>query len=214
MPANQEIYIFSLNSKLCNIINENYTSYMTQDDVDSIPSKKELKQEVDFIEAYLTEYARKNKSLVVFSHNDLNPGNLIYNPKEALNEIKFIDFDYSAINYQAFDIANHFIEYCGVFSDYSEYPTREYQLKWLDIYLKEFYSLVNQFYDQDKRIELTEEKLLQFYEEVNLFTLTSHLCAVVWCVVQKEVSKIDFDYIGMLKKRYNQYNQIKARLIK
>ena len=82
--------------------------------------------------------------------------------------------------------------------------------------MNEFYRLINQINkdDLDKHLVLTQEKLLQFYEEVNLFTLTSHLIAVVWCVVQKEVSKIEFDYLGLLHRRLEQYNAIKKRLIK
>lgn len=32
------------------------------------------------------------------------------------DEVRFIDFEYGGINYQAFDIANHFNEYAGRFS--------------------------------------------------------------------------------------------------
>lgn len=50
-------------------------------------------------------------SEVVFAHNDLLLGNVLYNQKE--NIVTFIDFEYTAYNYQAFDIANHFAEFAG-----------------------------------------------------------------------------------------------------
>lgn len=51
-------------------------------------------------------------SPIVFSHNDLLLGNVIYN--EELNRVSFIDFEYAAHNFQAFDIGNHFTEFAGM----------------------------------------------------------------------------------------------------
>lgn len=48
---------------------------------------------------------------VVFCHNDLVMRNIIWDEDSA--SVSFIDFEYSAPNYQPFDIANHFSEYCG-----------------------------------------------------------------------------------------------------
>lgn len=96
-------------------------------------------------------------------------GNIIYNPGDS-KEIKFIDYEYSCINYQAYDIANHFNEFAGVDApDYSFFPSKDYQMDWLTIYMKEFYRLVNQFYENEpnKRLAFSQDKLNQFYEEVN-----------------------------------------------
>lgn len=48
---------------------------------------------------------------VVFAHNDLLLANVIYT--EETNSVTFIDYEYADFNYQAFDIANHFIEFVG-----------------------------------------------------------------------------------------------------
>lgn len=56
---------------------------------------------------------------IVFAHNDLLLGNILYNQKE--NTVTFIDFEYTAYNYQAFDIANHFAEFAGNINIYAEY---------------------------------------------------------------------------------------------
>lgn len=53
------------------------------------------------------------KSPVVFAHNDLLLGNVIYTADR--NKISFIDFEYAAFNYQAYDIGNHFAEFAGNF---------------------------------------------------------------------------------------------------
>ncbi len=97
-------------------------------------------------------------------------GNIIYNPDKS-KEIKFIDYEYSCINYQAYDIANHFNEFAGVDApDYSFFPNKDYQMNWLSIYLNEFYQLVNKFYQNEPSIHLvlSQEKLEQFYEEVTI----------------------------------------------
>lgn len=51
-------------------------------------------------------------SPIVFSHNDLLLGNVIYT--EELNRVSFIDYEYAAHNFQAFDIGNHFTEFAGM----------------------------------------------------------------------------------------------------
>lgn len=48
---------------------------------------------------------------LVFCHNDLLPGNLILD--DTTGEIRIIDLEYGGINYAAFDVANHLMEYCG-----------------------------------------------------------------------------------------------------
>lgn len=62
-------------------------------------------------------------SPVVFAHNDLLLGNVIYT-KET-NSVTFIDFEYAAPNYQAYDIANHFAEFVGEYHMLLRYfPTK------------------------------------------------------------------------------------------
>jgi ethanolamine kinase len=84
----------------------------------------------------LKETARKSRSPIVFSHNDLLGGNIIVN--EETGEIKFIDFEYASTNYQAFDIANHFNEFAGFEADYSRYPKKHQQYEFYKTYLKEY----------------------------------------------------------------------------
>lgn len=57
----------------------------------------------------------KLNSPVVFAHNDLLLGNVIYT--EKTNSVTFIDYEYASFNYQAFDIANHFAEFVGEFKN-------------------------------------------------------------------------------------------------
>lgn len=66
-----------------------------------------LKEEYNF----LYKKFSKSGSPVVYAHNDLLIGNILYDEKK--NSVTFIDFEYTAYNYQAFDIANHFAEFAG-----------------------------------------------------------------------------------------------------
>lgn len=77
--------------------------------VELFPATPNLKEEYSFLEQNLSTI----KSPVVFCHNDLLLGNVIYNSKS--DSVTFIDFEYANYNYQAYDIANHFNEYAGLY---------------------------------------------------------------------------------------------------
>lgn len=40
-----------------------------------------------------------------------------FTERACLEEVHFIDYEYGAVNYQLFDIANHFCEYAGKYTD-------------------------------------------------------------------------------------------------
>lgn len=50
--------------------------------------------------------------------------------------IYFIDYEYGAYNYNTFDIANHFCEWCGFELVYEQYPSKEKQYEFFKSYLK------------------------------------------------------------------------------
>ncbi|XP_025061282.1 ethanolamine kinase 2 isoform X1 [Alligator sinensis] len=72
-----------------------------------VPSLEVLEQEVAWVQEYLSQLG----SPVVLCHNDLLCKNIIYN--EAEGHVRFIDYEYTSYNYQAFDIGNHFNEFAG-----------------------------------------------------------------------------------------------------
>ncbi|KAG5835449.1 hypothetical protein ANANG_G00244130 [Anguilla anguilla] len=98
-----------------------------------VPSQEVLEQEM----AWMKEHLSQLGSPVVLCHNDLLCKNIIHNIKEG--HVRFIDYEYSSYNYQAFDIGNHFNEFAGMSElDYSLLPSREMQLDWLLIYLQAY----------------------------------------------------------------------------
>lgn len=110
---------------------------------------------------------------------------------EDLNKVTFIDYEYAEINFQAFDIGNHFAEFPGIDSncidgiDYTKFPSREYQLDWLKVYLEEW-----------KTGEVSDADVEELYKHVNKFALASHFLWSLWSLIQAEHSTIDFDFVS------------------
>lgn len=65
----------------------------------------------EFFQLY--EKLSNTQSPIVFAHNDLLLGNIIYDANSG--NVTFIDYEYAERNYQAFDIGNHFAEFAGWF---------------------------------------------------------------------------------------------------
>lgn len=156
-----------------------------------------LKEEYNF----LYKKFSKSGSPVVYAHNDLLIGNILYDEKK--NSVTFIDFEYTAYNYQAFDIANHFAEFAGTdHPDYSLYPDKNLQKEWLKMYLEAY----NETY------EILEEEVERLYTEVKEFVLLSHFFWGCWALIQSEHSHIDFDFLEYAAMRFDEYFKRKSKL--
>lgn len=75
---------------------------------------------------FVREIFERSNSPVVFSHNDLHQGNILLarecERRPHLDQrVILIDFEYGSYNYRAYDIANHFCEWCFEY-DTPEYP--------------------------------------------------------------------------------------------
>ncbi|XP_014676138.1 PREDICTED: ethanolamine kinase 1-like, partial [Priapulus caudatus] len=90
---------------------------------------------------------------------------IVYNKSEGT--VTFIDYEYGDFNYQAFDIGGHFAEHAGVDAiDYSRYPDRTFQEKWLRVYLRSWYSEMGKNPDS-----ITDQHVADLYEKVNKFAV-------------------------------------------
>lgn len=69
--------------------------------------KPQIQKEVNLLKEKLSNI----NNPIVFAHNDLLLGNIIHT--KTNNSVAFIDFEYAAPNYQAYDIGNHFVEFVG-----------------------------------------------------------------------------------------------------
>ncbi|XP_062843026.1 ethanolamine kinase 2 [Trichomycterus rosablanca] len=169
---------------------------------EEVPSKEVLEEEMTWMKEHLSQLG----SPVVLCHNDLLCKNIIYNEKEGY--VRFIDYEYSSYNYQAFDIGNHFNEFAGMSEpDYSLFPSREMQLDWLHTYLKAYKHFTK------KGEEVNQCELETLYVQVNKFSLASHFFWGFWALIQAKYSSIDFDFLGYAVLRFNQYFKTKPMVM-
>ncbi|XP_026682277.1 ethanolamine kinase 2 [Diaphorina citri] len=149
----------------------------------------QLQSDWQYIETALS----KTKSPVVFCHNDLLLGNIIYDETE--DKVTFIDYEYAGVNYQAFDIANHFDEFAGVSPiDHSRYPGPEFQLSWLRTYLEEYTGSPP-----------SPHQLATLHWQVQQFSPVAHCFWTIWGLVQAEHSDIEFDFFQYASSTYQGY---------
>ncbi|KAI9492724.1 kinase-like domain-containing protein [Zychaea mexicana] len=135
-------------------------------------------------------------SPVVFSHNDLLYGNVIYDDEKE--EASFIDYEYGGYAFRGFDIGNHFNEFAGFECDYSRYPDKPFQMQWFEWYLTEF-----------NGVAPTHEELEHLYKEVEGFSLASHYYWGLWALIQAKISTIEFDYMSYAALRFDEYERRK-----
>lgn len=167
-----------------------------------VPSKEVLEQEMGWMKEHLSTLG----SPVVLCHNDLLCKNIIHNRKEG--HVRFIDYEYSSYNYQAFDIGNHFNEFAGMTEpDFGLYPGRDMQMDWLRVYLQAF-----KLFTKNSEEEVSQRELETLYVQVNKFALASHFFWGFWALIQAKYSSIDFDFLGYAVLRFNQYFKTKAEV--
>ncbi|KZT61255.1 kinase-like protein [Calocera cornea HHB12733] len=159
---------------------------------------------------------------LVFAHNDAQYGNLLYLTKPPRtpsssplagatlppqHQLIVVDFEYASPNPAAFDIANHFHEWCFDYSrpvetswklESKHYPTLEERRNFYRAYLGH---------------GTTEEHLDQLEKEVREWSPASHAMWAVWGIVQAKDDVValanlggateggDFDYLRYAKGR-------------
>ncbi|KAG5680417.1 hypothetical protein PVAND_009925 [Polypedilum vanderplanki] len=192
--AKKEPMLKTKTLQFLNLIPKKFSDAKMNERVANIfPSVSKLREEFDS----LYDALQRTNSPVLFCHNDLLLGNVIYT--EEINKVTFIDYEYAEPNHQAFDIGNHFAEFPGIGSnssiDYEKYPPREFQLQWLRVYLEEYH----------KNSTISDESVEELYKQVNKFALASHFLWTCWSLIQAEHSTIDFDFIAFGASRYNEY---------
>ncbi|KAG0165065.1 hypothetical protein DFQ28_009090 [Apophysomyces sp. BC1034] len=150
----------------------------------------------------LTERLEKLQSPIVFSHNDLLYGNIIYDDEKE--EASFIDYEYGCYAFRGFDIGNHFNEFAGFECDYSRYPDKQFQSQWFEWYLTE----------SNGGVSPSKAELDRLHNEVDGFSLASHFYWGLWAMIQAKVSDIDFDYMEYAVLRFDEYERRKKQVFK
>lgn len=141
-----------------------------------------------------------------FCHNDLQYGNIML--EEESKSITIIDYEYASYNAVAFDISNHFCEMAADYHtdtphilDYSKYPGLEERQRFVRLYLS---SSGNQ---------PTENEVEQLVQDIENYTLASHLFWGLWGIISEHVNDIDFDYMEYARQRFQQYWKTKPKLL-
>ncbi|XP_043938714.1 ethanolamine kinase 1-like isoform X2 [Protopterus annectens] len=162
--------------------------------VNEVPAFDILSKEIEALKNHLSNL----KSPVVLCHNDLLCKNIIYNEWKGF--VRFIDYEYTGYNYQAYDIGCHFNEFAGVSDvDYTLCPSEEMQYDWLKTYLET--------YRECNSVEgaVSEAEIQTLYVQVNKFGMASHFSWGLWALLQARYSTIDFDFLRYAAARFKQY---------
>ncbi|XGW27318.1 hypothetical protein V3C99_007710, partial [Haemonchus contortus] len=207
---------------------ESYPSIITCDD---------LELELQFIEEFLA----KSKSPVVFSHNDLQEGNILLFDEYKLNDdgcikprvdgdhesdpLVLIDFEYCSYNYRGFDLGNHFCEYAydyncdkpPYYKVYDDMFDVVYERKsFCEAYLDEVYKMRdsgnNPHFPSDLVTGDREADLERLITESTLFMAVANMYWTCWAFVNAEDSVIPFDYGSYARDRLAQYFHQKKAL--
>lgn len=140
------------------------------------------------------------KAPIVFAHNDLLSGNLMYS--DAEDKLYLIDFEYGSYNFRGYDIGNHFAEYAGFECNYTLYPDKETQ-----------YHFFRHYLSAENPGKVMETELEELYVETNFYSLASHLFWAVWAIVQAKFSPISFNYLDYFFQRYREYEERREEFV-
>jgi thiamine kinase-like enzyme len=174
----------------------------------------EMLAEREWLESFLVEddpQIEGSGLSLVFSHWDTQENNVL----QTLYGLRFIDFEYAGMDYQAFDIASYFVE-CSI--DYlvtrypfykitlSDFPTEEEMRTFLSVYLSEYL---------EARVLPNDLACQVLMERVQRFTLASHLLWSLWSVIRAGQAPTygDFDYLHYANSRFFQYKWAKRALL-
>ncbi|CAH3162035.1 unnamed protein product [Porites lobata] len=222
LPLSKEpVFMWKIMSGWCKEVEELHIN--EQDKAVTLAKIKSmnLMDEYYFLRNYLEKATTPGP--VTFCHNDLQEGNILRIPKDGQEnneedmDIMFIDFEYSAYNYRAFDLANHFCEWMSDYSvpapsyfslSLSKYPSKEQQLLFVRAYLGRNTPINGTICAPT--IEETE-----LLDQIDRFVLASHFLYGLWGVIQEGFSStgnIMFNYLEYAVARFEAYVQHKKKL--
>jgi len=145
-------------------------------------------------------------SSIALCHNDLQHGNILVQDADAkdkfVKSVRIIDYDYVAVNYAAFDLANYFCEWCFDYNGSTEnwrmnqglFPDTLEQHRILSVYLQ-------------KRFGTGGTGMEEWLRMIDYMVPIAHLTWAYWLIV-KAASEFDmppedvsFDYMSCARER-------------
>ena len=192
----------------------------------SIVANIDFESEIEYLAGLLIKISPP----VVFSHNDINTGNiLVKDVQECSDPVVLIDYEFSSYNYRGFDLANHFNEwmydyrrkdYPYYFRNTDKFPRREQQETFVRTYVATFLEQQTIIRENNglevgdlgsKKSSLSIEKSI--LREVSVFCLASHLLWTLWSLKQAQTSNIPFAYYSFAKDRMEDYRDLKVQAL-
>ncbi|KAJ3154650.1 hypothetical protein HDU89_007889 [Geranomyces variabilis] len=168
---------------------------------------KGIKLEIEELE----EKLHAVESPLVFAHNDAQYGNILRMRSDS--SLMIVDYEYSSINYRAYDFANHFCEWAADYHcatphkmDFTRCPNREEQDHFFNAY-------IDAAGETDLSAEERAARCAGMRRETHKFMLASHMLWGLWGVMQAGETEIDFDYVGYACERFRQYWKMKDEVM-
>jgi len=175
---------------------------------------EDMLQEREWLRGFLREEDPKISGSgldIVFSHWDCQENNVL----QTLYGLRFIDFEYSGMDHQAFDIACYFVE-CTI--DYlvpnypyykmtlSDFPTEEEMQLFCSIYLSEYL---------ETTVRPTDIAVSVLLDRVKRFTLANHLLWAMWSIIRASQAPTfgGFDYLHYSQCRWFMYKWSKRDIL-
>ncbi|GMH47136.1 hypothetical protein TrRE_jg7685 [Triparma retinervis] len=178
-----------------------------------------IKKEWREIEAKLNSPGRDQGSkfgrAVTFTHMDCQSLNILVNKEWGEWDIRLIDFEYAGHNPRALDMGNTWCEHARA-NDLAanweeEYPNGPQK----DFYIRKYMEVADpEGWEGIKGRGEDGLFVQEMANEVDRHSLISHLAWVVWSIIQKKVSVIEFDYLEYARGRWEGYWWMKEKLEK
>ncbi|XP_026313885.1 choline/ethanolamine kinase isoform X2 [Hyposmocoma kahamanoa] len=146
---------------------------------------------------FVTHIPSSNQYL---DHEDANTSDSIHSHISDSGEprLVLIDFEYCAYNYRGFDIANHFQEWGYDYTNpeypfYHELQENTPTLEQKEIFIKEYLKHYNaNLTDEKELVSPSIDAVNKLLNEVEAFTLASHLFWALWSIINASKSQIPF----------------------
>ncbi|XP_063545529.1 choline/ethanolamine kinase [Cydia strobilella] len=134
-------------------------------------------------------------------------------------KLVLIDFEYCAYNHRGFDIANHFQEWGYDYTNpehpyYYENQENHPNLEQKEIFIREYLKHYNYYANDAKDATPSIDDVNHLLNEVDAFTIATHLLWCLWSIVNASKSQIPFGYWEFAMTRLESYIRMKQEVKK
>jgi thiamine kinase-like enzyme len=156
---------------------------------------QQFKEETRWLHDYIVEH--HPNAPISFCHNDINAANILINlcleddnggSCHDRNNVAIIDYEYGAINYAMYDVANFICEHCGGndngVPNYDMLPSMEVQRRLVEEYIGERNGILNTTTTNTSTIVDNDDEVTALLSQAQTFQMASHLYWGTWGILQ------------------------------